>query len=87
MAWEGWDPAVDAEQVVEKAAAQLSLPSERVHVKVECGSAGDVLVRSSAGATVLVVGTRGHGTLTGTLLGSVSGHCVHHAHCPVVVVR
>jgi nucleotide-binding universal stress UspA family protein len=87
MAWEGWDPAVDAEQVVEKAAAGLSLPSERVHVRVECGSAGDVLVRCSAGASALVVGTRGHGTLTGTLLGSVSGYCVHHADCAVVVVR
>ena len=87
MAWEGWDPAVDAEQVVEKAVAQLSLPRERVHVKVECGSAGDVLVHAAAGAALLVVGTRGHGTLTGTLLGSVSGYCVHHADCPVVVVR
>jgi len=87
MAWEGWDPAVDAQQVVEKAAAELTLPSERVHLKVECGAAADVLVRCSRGAAALVVGTRGHGALAGTLLGSVSSYAVHHAECPVVVVR
>jgi nucleotide-binding universal stress UspA family protein len=87
MAWEGWDPAVDAQQVVEKAAAELSLPPERVHLKVECGAAADVLVRCSRGAAALVVGTRGHGALAGTLIGSVSSYAVHHAECPVVVVR
>ena len=87
MAWEGWDPGVDAEQVAEKARADVSLPADRVHVHVECGAAGDVLVRQSQGALALVVGTRGHGTLTGTLLGSVSSYCVHHAPCSVVVVR
>jgi nucleotide-binding universal stress UspA family protein len=87
MAWEGWDPAVDAEQVAGKAAADLSLPPDRVHQHVECGAAGDVLVRSSRDASVLVVGTRGHGTLTAAAIGSVSSYCVHHGHCPVVVVR
>ncbi|WP_009947082.1 universal stress protein, partial [Saccharopolyspora erythraea] len=38
-------------------------------------------------ADLLVVGNRGHGGLTEALLGSVSQHCVHHARCPVVVVR
>ena len=36
---------------------------------------------------LLVVGSRGHGTVVGMLLGSVSQHCVQHAGCPVVVVR
>ncbi|MET8764273.1 universal stress protein [Lentzea sp. NPDC004782] len=51
------------------------------------GDARDVLVKASEEAELLVVGNRGHGTLVGAILGSVSAHCVHHASCPVVVVR
>jgi nucleotide-binding universal stress UspA family protein len=38
-------------------------------------------------ADLLVLGNRGHGGFTEALLGSVSQHCVHHAPCPVVVIR
>ena len=45
------------------------------------------LVQESANAELLVVGSRGHGGFKGMLLGSGSQHCVHHAKCPVVIVR
>jgi nucleotide-binding universal stress UspA family protein len=54
---------------------------------VRQGRAQAVLVEESNAADLLVVGNRGHGELAGILLGSVSEHCVTHAHCPVVVVR
>ncbi|HZC99118.1 MAG TPA: universal stress protein [Actinomycetes bacterium] len=46
-----------------------------------------MLAKAAEHAQVLVVGNRGHGAFAGMLLGSVSTHCVHHASCPVVVVR
>jgi nucleotide-binding universal stress UspA family protein len=87
LAYEGFDPAEDARKMVEAAAADLGLPVERILTVVEQGPAGNVLVDASNGATALVVGTRGHGTLAGALLGSTSSFCMHHAPCPVVVVR
>jgi len=45
------------------------------------------LSKRSEGASLLVVGTHGHRGVNSLLLGSVSTYCVHHATCPVVVVR
>jgi nucleotide-binding universal stress UspA family protein len=44
------------------------------------------LLAAGKRASVLVVGSRGHGALTGALLGSVSDQVSQHATCPVVVV-
>src|SRR5437899_5706332 len=51
------------------------------------GDAAAVLIRESASADLLVVGSRGYGGLAEAMLGSVGQHCVHHAACPVVIVR
>ena len=42
---------------------------------------------SGSGALMLVVGSRGIGAFTATVLGSVARYAADHACCPVVVVR
>ncbi len=51
------------------------------------GQPADILCDEAEGADLLVVGTRGLGGFHGLLVGSVSQQCVHHAPCPVVVIR
>jgi nucleotide-binding universal stress UspA family protein len=76
--------ARDALQQAVNDAGCTGLEVETVVVR---GHASHVLVDASKGASMLVIGSRGHGDVASVLLGSVSLHCVHHAHCPVVVVR
>lgn len=54
---------------------------------VRQGNAARVLLEASAGAKLLVVGSRGLGGFTGLLLGSVSARVSEHAHCPVLVMH
>ena len=54
---------------------------------VVADSPARALLDTAKRADLLVVGTRGHGGFTGLLLGSVSSQCVHHASCPVAVIR
>jgi len=73
-------------QMVSQADADLSgLDVQRSAVSDEHPSAA--LVRLSRGADLLVVGSRGLGGFAGLLLGSVGQQCVHHATCPVLIVR
>jgi nucleotide-binding universal stress UspA family protein len=62
-------------------------PGLEIDLDVVNGHAAQVLVDVSENAALLVVGTRGHGGFAGLIIGSTSTHCVHAAHCPVVVYR
>jgi nucleotide-binding universal stress UspA family protein len=61
--------------------------SGRVRSLVINGHPAEVLLDVAVGADLLVVGNRGHGEFAKALLGSVSQNCVHHASCPVLIMR
>ena len=94
----GWAPVVvvesgDYEENAQKALAEAVAAVDTaghdvpVGTLVRQGNPAQVLVDAAAGADLLVVGSRGHGGFAEALLGSVSMHCVHHAPCPVLVIR
>jgi nucleotide-binding universal stress UspA family protein len=50
------------------------------------GHPAEVLVAESRNATMVVVGSRGHGGFASMLIGSVSHEVAQHAHCAVAIV-
>jgi nucleotide-binding universal stress UspA family protein len=84
----GIDYAELAAKALSAAIAEVSLPpGVPVNQFVVEGRAGEVLLRAAQNADLLVVGHSGHGGFASALMGSVSIRCLHHASCPVVVVR
>jgi nucleotide-binding universal stress UspA family protein len=88
---EDFDPAepaqatvADAEQLIDQ-----DYPGLTVKTHVEQGLAGRCLIDTAQAlhASLVVVGARGHGEVTGLLIGSVSEYVATHSKCPVVIVR
>jgi nucleotide-binding universal stress UspA family protein len=77
----------EADAVLARAAAAVG-PDPGIHVETAAvhGHAATVLVEQAQDATLLVVGTRGHGALATLVLGSVSQAVVHHCTVPLAIV-
>ncbi len=75
-----------AKRMLEREVARCTSGATPVERRVEVGFPAAVLVEASHTASMVVVGSRGHRTATGLLLGSVSEQVSHHASGPVVVV-
>lgn len=80
---------VGAETVADEAvaAAKRLEPAIQCEGKAAQGQPAEVLLEEGRDADLIVVGNRGHGGFASLLLGSVSHQVVHHAPCPVTVVR
>lgn len=95
----GWDTApyvIDFQALNDSMLGLLSermaqwrekFPTVRLQLFTALDSPAHALVEKSKHAQLVVVGTRGHGPLAGALLGSTSHALLHHAACPVAVIR
>jgi nucleotide-binding universal stress UspA family protein len=88
---EGFDPVAPAAAIIDEAQQTIATryPGLVAKAHVEEGPAARSLMDTArdVGASLLVVGARGHGEVTGLLIGSVSEKVATHAKCPVVIVR
>lgn len=64
-----------------------SIDHEILITQYHHGHLGEAIVDMAIArdATLIVIGSRGMGTLRRTILGSVSDYVLHHAKCPVMV--
>jgi len=69
------------------ARAATAAPGLLVDTDVLTGAPAEAVADSGSGAQMLVVGSRGAGSFTALVLGSVCRYAATHASCPVVVVR
>lgn len=55
----------------------------------ELGHPAEVIIQIAEQETIdlIVMGSRGLGKIKSLLLGSISNHVIHHAHCPVLIVK
>lgn len=67
--------------------AEEVAPGLKIGYTVAEGTPIDMLLEMSKTVTMIVLGSRGLGGLSGMVMGSVSAAVVSHAQCPVVVVR
>lgn len=90
-----YEPVVGAEEIggaasdLRKIAGTLQQPGVHVDTEVLSGRPATVIVDAAerVRADVVVLGSRGHGTIGSMVLGSVSAEVADHAHCPVLVAR
>lgn len=62
-------------------------PAVDVRADAVAGDPAAVLLEAAATAGLVVLGSRGRGSLTGLMLGSTSRYVATHAPCPAAVVR
>ena len=88
LAWMA-SPGERAERLVAEAAEPATTAGLEVETHVELGDAAHALidVAERLAADLIVVGNKGLSSPARFLLGSVPSKVVHHAPCPVLVVR
>lgn len=78
-----------AKAIMQKAVDAVGDISCEIHTELIEGPAAETIIEvaNTRRSDVIVMGSRGLGTLAGLLIGSTSQKVVAHAHCPVLIVR
>lgn len=88
--WQEEDYGNEARRAFEESLAEVLAGEQAAHVRPYLirGRSRAVLLEAAEGATSLVIGSHGRGnSYPGMHIGSTANFLVHHAPCPVVVVR
>lgn len=67
--------------------AQDAPEDVKVRRIVSIGVPGSSIIRTAEGADLIVMGNSGKGSVSSFVMGSVSHYTVHHAECPVLIVK
>ncbi|KAF3785509.1 Universal stress A-like protein [Nymphaea thermarum] len=78
-----------AGKLLERAASECNQKHVRAELRTAEGEPKEVIceVAEQLHADLVVVGSRGLGTIKRAFLGSVSDYVAHHAKCPVLIVK
>ena len=79
----------DANKIIEEAGKELDLAGLTFQTELLEGPMAEAIINvaETRGADLIILGARGMSSIEGLLLGSVSQKVIHHATCPVLVVR
>lgn len=79
----------DAEEKIKDTISTLKEENIPYTLKVAIGDPADEIIRTASKeeAELIILGSRGLGTIKGVVLGSVSQKVTHNAECPVMIVR
>ena len=85
----GWSPENHAQKVLTAAVDEVFGADRPVGLRTPLvfGNPAKRILEQAEGASLIVVGSRGHGAFAGFMLGSVSTKCAAAAPCPVLVVH
>ncbi|UUX92512.1 universal stress protein [Methanoplanus endosymbiosus] len=79
----------DAEEKIKDTISTLNKENIPYTLKVAIGDPADEIIRIAGNeeADLIIIGSRGLGTIKSVVLGSVSQKVTHNAKCPVMIIR
>ncbi|XP_062579751.1 universal stress protein YxiE-like [Saccostrea cucullata] len=78
-----------AKETIKKVDALIKDVGIKAHVIRAHGNPGEQITKKAEelGVSMVIIGSRGLGTIRRTIMGSVSDFVLHHSHIPVVIFR